>query len=219
MICIHQIFGLLGDTEMPELFVNCQKKVIEWCDKNDYSYRFWDAKCCERLIKKYPEFKDMYDNARHKIMKVDIIRFIILHYYGGMYLDLDVEPNDIRLKNYDFACASCIINKNTKKGDKIKNKPYEIEILQSCPCNPILTEFLRYAKTQIEEKNKMEIYNDWKVRYVLHTTGPLSFCRFMKDKKVDTYKRRGGNSTDINDGADFISHHSASYMSNGKMIE
>ena len=31
-------------------------------------------------------------------MKVDIIRFIILHKYGGLYVDLDIMPKIKRLK-------------------------------------------------------------------------------------------------------------------------
>ena len=38
----------------------------------------------------------MYYSVRYTIMKVDIIRFIILHKYGGLYVDLDIIP---KLKN------------------------------------------------------------------------------------------------------------------------
>jgi len=214
---VHQIFGLLGDDELPDLFKRCQRKVLQWCEINNYSYRMWDQKSCQRLIAKYPEFLDLYNSVKYPIMKVDIIRFIILHYYGGLYLDLDVEPNDVTLKNYDFACAKCLKHKGLKKGDSIKNKPYEIEILQSCPCNNILTDYLRYVKKQIEEKDEIEVYETWKVRYVLQTTGPMSFNRFMKDKYVDTYTRRSGTSQEKDDEADFISNTSASYMQDGKM--
>ena len=215
---VHQIFGLLGDDVMPDLFKTCQAKVLKWCEINNYSYRLWDKKSCERLIKKYPEFLDLYYSVKFPIMKVDIIRFIILHYYGGLYLDLDVEPNIVVLKDYDFACAKCLKHKGLKKCDWIKNKSYEIEILQSCACNSILTDYLRYVKTQIKEKDEIDVYETWKVRYVLQTTGPMSFNRFMKDKKIETYTRRSGTSNDLNDNANFISHPSESYVRNGKMI-
>ena len=215
---VHQIFiNFYNLEEMPELFITCQKKVLKWVEENNYSYRLWDKKSCDRLIQKYPEFIEMYNSVKYPIMKVDIIRFIILHYYGGLYLDLDCEPSITRLKKYDFACAKTLKHKDIRKGDKIKNKLYEIEILQSCPCNNILTDYLKYVKKQIEEKDKIKVYDTWKVRYVLQTTGPLSFCRFIKDKKINTYTRRAGSSKDLNDNAEFISNHSVSYMEIGKM--
>lgn len=217
---VHQIFGLLGDTEMPELFKRCQKEVIKYCDENLYSYRLWDKKSCDRLIKKYPEFIDLYNSVKYPIMKVDIIRFIILHYYGGLYLDLDVVPGKIkRLKENKFIVAENIPNENIKKYDNIKNIKYQIEILQSFPSNPILTEYLRFIKKQIEEKDKIKVYENWKVRYVLQTTGPNSFNRFLKgyEKNKDYFSYSRKASSNKNHDAEFWSYLSQSYMQNGKM--
>ncbi len=217
---IHQIFGLLGDTEMPELFKECQKDVLKFCQQNNYSYRLWDEKSCSRLIKKYPEFLDLYNNVKYPIMKVDIIRFIILHYYGGLYLDLDVKPGKIEcLKNAKFIIGENIYNENLNKNDNIKNVKYQIEILQSCPSNNILTDYLRYVKKQIQEKDKINVYDTWKVRYVLQTTGPNAFNRFIKDykKNIDyfTYTRKSSSNNNFN--AEFYSFLSQSYMENNRM--
>jgi len=217
---VHQIFGLLGDTEMPELFKKCQIEVMKYCDENLYDYRFWDNKSCDRLIKKYPEFIDLYNSVKYPIMKVDIIRFIILHYYGGLYLDLDVVPGKIkRLKINRFVIGENNYNENLNLRDNVKNVKYQIEILQSYPCNSILTEYLRFVKKQIEEKDKIKVYEDWKVRYVLQTTGPNSFNRFMKQYKKDkdyfTYSRK--SSSNNNYDADFYSYLSQSYMDGKKM--
>ena len=85
----------------------------------------WDNKSCDRLIKKYPEFLDLYNSVKYPIMKVDIIRFIILHYYGGLYLDLDVVPGKIkRLKLNKFVIAENIHNENLNPRDNIKNVKY-----------------------------------------------------------------------------------------------
>ena len=48
-----------------------------------------------------------------------------------------------------------------------------------------LLNYLMYIPTQIEEKNKMEIYNSWKIRYVFQTTGPPSFRRFLKGNRCE----------------------------------
>ena len=218
---IHQIYiNFYNLSEMPEVFKRCQIEVMKYCDENLYDYRMWDNKSCERLIKKYPEFLDLYNSVKYPIMKVDIIRFIILHYYGGLYLDLDVVPGKIkRLKENKFVIAENIYNENSNPRDNIKNVKYQIEILQSYPCNHILLDYLRFVKAQITEKDKIKVYETWKVRYVLQTTGPNSFNRFIKNYKKDidflTYSRK--SSSNNNNEAEFYSYLSQSYMDKKKM--
>lgn len=205
---IHQIFGLLDD-EMPELFVNCRKKVLDWCFKNNYDYILWDKNKCENLIDKYPEYKTLYQNVKYKIMQVDIIRFLILYEYGGVYLDLDITPVIDKLKPYQFAIAN-------KKG--IKRQHLEIEVIQSYKNNKILLQFLDYAKQQIIDKDKVDIYKSWKCRYVYQTTGPHSFTRFVKinklliDKYIINEPTTKDNNLNLNGDEDFISYPSCSYL-------
>lgn len=173
---VHQIFGLFGD-EMPEIFKMQQKKTKKWAQKNGYIYKLWDKKKCLNLISKYPEFLDMYMNTRTEVMKVDIARFLILYHEGGVYLDMDVEPKIRKLKNFNWACDGC---KHAKTGKEV----IDMEVLQSVKGHPLNLEFLRYMKKQIEEKSKNKIYDTWKGRYVLQTTGPRSLARFLKEHKI-----------------------------------
>ena len=205
---VHQIFGLLGDTEMPDLFKNCQKKVIEWQKKNNYEYMFWTAEMCDKLIEEYPQYKQLYENVRYKIMKVDIIRFIILHKHGGIYIDLDVYPICDRVKSSTFIVAF---------SPKKTAKPYEMEVLQSVKGHPYNFQFLDYVKTQIPIKDKVEIYQTWKCRYVYQTTGPNAMCRFLHTRDdFDTYilnspSYHSDKSANLCGQEDFISHISCSY--------
>jgi len=221
---VHQVWlNIYNLDEIQPIFKECQEKVLEWCKENDYEYKLWDDKSCDRLIKKYPEFEDLYLNVRHKIMKIDVIRHIILHYYGGLYLDMDVVPNPTtKLKEAQMlVVGENIKNEKIKKRDSFKNIKFSVEVLQSNPCNNILLDFLRYAKTQIEEKNKIKVYDTWKVRYMLQTTSNNSFNRFMKNYKKDidylTYSRKASTNDNLN--ADFWSNLAESYMENGKMKE
>tara|TARA_R110001632_G_scaffold2768_3_gene12198 strand:+ start:1935 stop:2672 length:738 start_codon:yes stop_codon:yes gene_type:complete len=222
---VHQIFGLLGDTELPPLFRDNQIITKKWCEDNNYSYRLWDTKSCNQLVKTYyPEFYELYNSVRYPIMKVDIARFLILGVYGGLYLDMDCYPVCPHInKDVDFAVADTQnYNKKGPSGDALANKPYEIEVLQSKVNNPILTDFIRYVATQIKEKDNIKVYETWKCRYVYQTTGPLSFCRFMKNKeKPHTYKInspdwKGEQKDNISGDEDFISHISCSYMTKDK---
>jgi mannosyltransferase OCH1-like enzyme len=208
-ITVHQIFGLMGDKILPPLFKKSKEAFVKFCKRNGYKYKFWNKKMCDDLIKEYSSFKNMYDNVRYTIMKVDIIRFIILHKYGGLYSDLDVIPGPKlkKLKQGDFIVARPQTN---------KSKKYEMEVLQSVKGNPLLLEYLNYVREQIKIKDKKNIYKKWKCRYIYQTTGPYSLSRFLKGKTVDTYiinnpSYEGDKSMNIKGNEDFISHISCSY--------
>lgn len=217
---VHQLFGFIGDGDMPDMFKDNQNKVIEFCNVNNYKYKLWTPQDADDLFIGYEKYRPLYDNVRYSIMKVDIIRFIILHKYGGLYLDLDVEPKLKSLKPYDLACSVKII----EHGRKV----WEIEILQSCKDNPVLLQYLDYVITQVDEKNKITIYNDWKLRYVCQTTGPYSFTRFIKKNKIkiieyksnhpriDKSKKDAGDMGKVDGDEDFISYPSISWFSSVK---
>ena len=204
---VHQIFGLLGDSEMNELFRESHNAYIEFCASNNYEYRLWNKEMCDELINDYPHYKELYENVRYPIMKVDIIRFIILHKYGGLYADLDTKPLVKTLKASTFIIG-------LKTG--LKRVIYDMEILQAIKGHPYLLGYLDYIKTQIIEKDKIEIYKVWKCRYVYHTTGPHSICRYLKNlENVDTYRLNEpltyNNSLNLIGDEDFISYPSCSY--------
>ena len=206
---VHQIFGVLGDTEMNELFQKSHKAYKEFAKKNNYHYKLWNKEECDTLIEyDFPEYSALYHGVRYDIMKVDIVRMLILHKHGGFYADLDTLPNCEKLKSSTFIVA----NPQTSK-----TKKYEMEVIQSIPSHPYLLQYLEYVRGQIEEKDKIEVYNKWKCRYVYQTTGPHSFSRFLSTRDdIDTYNINNpdydkGKSMNLTGKEDFISHISCSY--------
>jgi mannosyltransferase OCH1-like enzyme len=205
---VHQVFGLLDDGSMNDLFLTNQKIVMDWCSKNNYDYKLWTADDCTELIKKYYIYIDLYNSVKYKIMKVDIIRFIILYEHGGLYIDLDCIPNIDKIKDNNFIVSYKI---------GLKREHYELEIIQSLTKNnSILLEYLDYVKTQIEEKDKIDIYKIWKGRYIYHTSGPYCFSRFIKNKNIDKYiinePLTKDKSLNLNGNEEFISYPSCSYL-------
>ena len=111
---VHQIYwDFSGEGKvMPDLYAVKQYEVMNWAKSNGYQYKIWNELMVDSLIKnKYPQFKTMISNVRFTIMKVDIVKWLILHDEGGLYLDLDIEPNIDCLKPYNFALASSAPNK------------------------------------------------------------------------------------------------------------
>ena len=67
----------------------------EWVDswiKNHpgCDYRLWSDEDNRDLIKShYPKFLGLYDSYDSGIKRADIVRYFILHKFGGLYIDLD----------------------------------------------------------------------------------------------------------------------------------
>ncbi|KAF6754504.1 MIPC synthase, partial [Ephemerocybe angulata] len=57
----------------------------------DYEYMLWTDDSSRAFIAEhYPWFLDTFDNYRYPIQRADVIRYFVLHHYGGIYLDLDI---------------------------------------------------------------------------------------------------------------------------------
>ncbi|EXJ80476.1 hypothetical protein A1O1_08621 [Capronia coronata CBS 617.96] len=56
----------------------------------DYEYILWtDAKSHEFIAREYPWFLPTFVGYKHNIQRADAIRYFVLAYYGGIYIDLD----------------------------------------------------------------------------------------------------------------------------------
>ncbi|PFH52816.1 glycosyltransferase family 32 protein [Amanita thiersii Skay4041] len=57
----------------------------------DYEYMLWtDAASRDFIATHYPWFLDTFDHYPYNIQRADVIRYFVLHHYGGIYLDLDI---------------------------------------------------------------------------------------------------------------------------------
>lgn len=52
-----------------------------------------DALSREFIAKEYPWFLQTFDNYPYPIQRADAIRYFVLHYYGGVYMDIDIGCN------------------------------------------------------------------------------------------------------------------------------
>ncbi|KAH8653174.1 MIPC synthase subunit [Tricladium varicosporioides] len=102
---IHQTYK---DENIPEHWREAQKatKLLH----PDYEYMFWtDASSLSFIQTHYPTFLPIYTSYPYPIQRADAIRYFILFHYGGIYLDLDINPyrNFSSLLQYPaFACRT-----------------------------------------------------------------------------------------------------------------
>ena len=85
---IHQIW--IGDKSMPSIF---NTWIDSWIKHHpDWSYTFWTDDDITRLVdQKYPELSDIYHGYDYDVSRSDAARYMILHEFGGLYCDVDVE--------------------------------------------------------------------------------------------------------------------------------
>ena len=64
----------------------------------DYEIILWDDVACHQFVQQfYPQIYPTYIGYKYNIQRVDAFRYMLLHTYGGIYLDLDMEV----LKSFD----------------------------------------------------------------------------------------------------------------------
>ena len=85
---IHQI-APSNKTLWHPLWHRCQKSWLYHF--KDFEYRLWNDKeeIDSFVLTKYPQFANLYNSFPVQIMKIDFARLCILHYYGGIYGDMD----------------------------------------------------------------------------------------------------------------------------------
>ncbi len=74
---------------IPIQFKNCMNSVVEHNSNFNYMF-FTDQDICEFVTTKMPEYQDTFFSFKTKIQKIDFFRYLVVYYYGGVYLDLDI---------------------------------------------------------------------------------------------------------------------------------
>ncbi len=85
---------------VPNKFMKWRKKWFQYYPEPEYTHMLWtDEKGRDLIETFYPWFLETYDGYEHNINRADAARYFILHHFGGVYADLDYEPN---INFYDY---------------------------------------------------------------------------------------------------------------------
>jgi len=169
----HYIFFDLGKGKKFEdfpIFINTLKKCKEI--NNNFNIKVWNEKEIDEIIKKY-DFYGIYKNFKYPVQRVDFAKYLILYELGGIYTDLDLEP----LKD-----CTPLLN-NSVIFSKSPYEPIQNNCIGTEKGNPLFFNLMKYSIKQYEEKILNKIYETWKGRFVLQTTGPRMMTRFLKQYK------------------------------------
>ncbi len=166
---LHQIW--VGPKTPPSYFVTFQEK---WKSLHpDWEYHLWTDSELEDLNL---ELKDLIDASPNYAEKSDIIRSELLDRFGGVYLDVDMDPFhslDELHKKYDFYCGIEYPHKIATTNNRLW---LGISIMASAPNHPIIKRWKELIRSRWEEVNKN--YNSAIERVINHTYFPFTMAFF-----------------------------------------
>ena len=110
---IHQTWDSYN---VPQDFV---PKIKSWMDKNPgWEYWFWTpSDVRELLMTSYPGSIPLYDSYNHITYRADVMKYFVLHSFGGFYADLDTE------------CLKPLQNWTNKHQCILNRTPFELDYL------------------------------------------------------------------------------------------
>ena len=89
----HFVYGLWDDTPIPQTF---QSNMEAW-GKQGWKIKLWNKSMVDKLLDKYPEYKELIPSFSRKVQIADLARLLILYDEGGHYFDLDCVPTNENL--------------------------------------------------------------------------------------------------------------------------
>lgn len=184
---IHQVFWPFKGKELNEIDVFRQSvdETKRYCDEWCYEYKMWDLKDCEELIvEKYPQYIDLWTEFRFDIQRCDFIRYLILHSYGGWYVDCDVYPIQYLETLSDFKPQVKDVKQVFTSWNNDKDrKPYNA-VMGSVKNNPLFIKICNDIEFRTIQKQNIKIYDTWKGRLVFHTTGHHMLKRHVPKEDI-----------------------------------
>ena len=85
---IHQT-AYSNKEEWHPVWKHCQQSNLKHF--KDFEYKFWDDDSLDNFVKeKYPQIYGEYKNFQCHIFQLDCVRYLLLHHFGGIYIDMDV---------------------------------------------------------------------------------------------------------------------------------
>ncbi|MHB8522435.1 MAG: glycosyltransferase family 32 protein [Limisphaerales bacterium] len=155
----------------------------------DWQYRLWGNEDCLELVRRsFPNHLETYVNLKVPAQKADVIRYMALCTFGGLYADIDCECK----RPLDFIAADdeFIVSLELKTSSRKVMELYPSDLAEvycqwaflSRPQHPVLTSLIdelpRASHTKFSDNPMLDF---------VKRTGPHLFTGVLKD-----YLSRGG---------------------------
>ena len=159
---IHQTWKTTKTPEKMDFCIESWKKL-----NTNYQYMLWTDEDIDNFIKeKYLDYYDLLKKLKHGIQKADLFRILVLHYYGGIYADIDFEC--LLPINY-WNINDSKINISYEPKEHHKTNVICNALIATPKKMDILLDIIKYGENIIE-KNKDEVMNSF---------GPLAWTKVL----------------------------------------
>ena len=176
---IHQVwFGTIPNKKKAKkTYIKFQKYRNSWKEKNPTWYHIeWNKEMSDRFVYKfYNKYYDLYRNYTYEIQKCDAIRYMILHRYGGLYVDMDYHC----VKSFDlvfsiYKSPLYLVQTPNMSGEYVSNS-----LMFSTPRH----KFWKVLLSEMRKVSKPPMYYS-KHLSVMYTTGPAIVNRVFHKYKT-----------------------------------
>lgn len=159
---------------IPEKWSKCQQTWLELHPEPAWTYYLWDDQDNDIFVQKnYPMFYQLYLDLPYSIERVDLVRYLYLHQYGGWYADMDTEA----IKPIDALCyleEKTIVMGHKSPIFRIGSSNVECAFMGSAPGEPfwilVIHAIHQSLYTPALSKRLVSIFSSVDV---LMTTGPF----------------------------------------------
>jgi len=159
--------------------------IEQFIEKNpNFSIYIWSEKTLLPLLKNNHIFHNAIQRCKYMIQKIDIYKYVVLYYFGGIYLDLDIVV--------ESTFSDTFLNE-INQYDLVFSK---IKIFQYIPVD-LINNGIIFAKKGspllikvVDDINWNQPFyktKDWKV---LDTAGPLYVTRWCKENNIKTIDQK-----------------------------
>jgi len=162
------------------------------------NYLFFTDSDIDIFIKsKFPQYYDFFKNLPHVIQKIDFFRYLAIYYYGGVYLDLDINL----YKSLDT------LSENTKCVFPLEFERNTDKLLQDQGYLGLVGNYAFYAPKKhpfikkiidniVNKRIKIQFGKSGNkyMKYVFYTTGPVmitqSYIDYKSKNQIDIIKKQ-----------------------------
>jgi mannosyltransferase OCH1-like enzyme len=170
-------------TNLREEWVECRKTWLKQLTTDDWDIRLWDDDENDRFVSTYyPQYYQLYLDMPRPINRVDMVRMLYMHAYGGFYADCDTKC----LKPIDPLCNINDCQVVLGYHDSMIGRFVECAFMGSVPGHPFWIDVVeamkaaRYHPTFSQKVSGMMPMID-----VLTQTGPLLFTSVINKQPAD----------------------------------
>ena len=201
ILTLRYMWGLWDSSDIPSKYLKNQEKnqeILKGSNKITHG-----KKDIEDLVLKYSEefdneFSNIYNSIKRNVCKADLGRYLLIYYYGGVYLDNDVDIKTTfsmsDLKNHKngvwYTEGVVDVKVLDPRQEKIPNRYANYIIASLYPGNKILLDIIKESCKRIKA---LKDSVNWTDNDIVWSTGPdvvTTILTHTKDKNFIIYDKQ-----------------------------